>query len=160
MLLLILAGVGITWGSMWGGPEPDRPSRDRPEALPEGMGRVRVEVLNASGVSGIARQATGCLRDQGFDVVYYGNAGTYGQDPSVVIDRVGDRFAAELIGKALGIPGIRSEPDSTLLVDVTVLLGPEWTVPEGPVEGGEDSPPWWDLRRFLRKDQPHDSEHP
>ena len=38
------------------------------------LGRVRVEVLNAGGVPGMASRATDHLRESGFDVVYYGNA--------------------------------------------------------------------------------------
>jgi hypothetical protein len=160
ILLLIVIGLGVVLGSLVGGSQPDSSSEDEPPAVPVETGRVRVEILNASGVSGIAREATGWLRDKGFDVVYYGNAGTYGQDPSVVIDRVGNPAVAQLIAGALGIPGIRTEADSTLLVDITVLLGPEWVAPEG--EGGkvEDPPAWWDLRRFFRKDEPNDPEHP
>jgi hypothetical protein len=160
ILLLILAGIGVVLGSLVGGSEPHDPSGEELLVLPEGLERIRVEVLNASGVSGIAREATGWLRDQGFDVVYYGNAGTYGQDPSVVIDRVGNLAAAQVIAEALGIPGIRTAPDSTLLVDITVLLGPEWSAPEEGGEDIEDPPAWWDLRRFFRKDEPYDPEHP
>jgi hypothetical protein len=159
ILLLILAGVGFSRGWFRGGPKPDPSSGGGPMDPPEGMGSIQVEVLNASGVPGIARDATGCLRDRGFDVVYYGNARTYGQDPSVVIDRVGNPSAAALIGKALGIPEVRSEPDSTLLVDITVLLGPEWTIPGGAGEDVGESPAWWDLRRFFRKDEPREQEH-
>ncbi|MGD2123544.1 MAG: LytR C-terminal domain-containing protein, partial [Gemmatimonadota bacterium] len=107
ILLLILAGIGVLLGSLHGGPETNPPSDQESPALPDGLGRVEVEVLNASGLSGIAREATGHLRDQGFDVVYYGNARTYGSDPSVVIDRVGNPAAARLVAEALGIPGIR-----------------------------------------------------
>jgi hypothetical protein len=71
---------------------------------------------------------------------------------------VGDPGAAQLVAGALGISGIRSEPDSTLLVDITVLLGPEWTAPSEKGDGVEDPPPWWDLRRFFRKDEPQDAE--
>ncbi len=154
ILVLVLVGIGVRVGSFSDSSEPGIPSEEGPGVLPEGTGRIRVEVLNRSGVSGVAREATASLRDQGFDVVYYGNAGTYGQDPSVVIDRVGNVHSAELISAALGIPGVRSEPDPTLLVDVTVLLGPEWTAPIGKEKDLEGSAPWWDLRRFLRRDGP------
>ena len=44
------------------------------------MGRIRVEVLNAGGEPGMARMATDQLRDRGFDVVYFGNAESFGRD--------------------------------------------------------------------------------
>jgi len=121
-----------------------------------GLGRVRVEVLNAGGREDMARLATDHLRDRGFDVVYFGNAETFGQDSTVVLDRAGRPAAAAAVGQALGTHWVESQPDANLYLDVTVLLGSGW-VPdvsgeegdggEGG-EGGEVS--WWDVRRFLR----------
>ena len=118
-----------------------------------GLGRVRVEVLNAGGREDMARLATDHLRDRGFDVVYFGNAETFGQDSTVVLDRAGRPAAAAAVGQALGTHWVESQPDANLYLDVTVLLGSGW-VPdvsgeEGDGgEGGEVS--WWDVRRFLR----------
>jgi hypothetical protein len=149
ILLLVLAGVGIMMGSSlaqwWQAvPEPEAPA-----AGPLVSGRVKVQVLNGGGLPGVAWEATQALRDLGFDVVSYGNAGTFSQDSSVVMDRVGHLDTARLVAGAMGIERVRSRPDSTLLVDVTVLLGPEWTLPHEPVPEDE-SAPWWDIRRFFR----------
>ncbi|HEX6937834.1 MAG TPA: LytR C-terminal domain-containing protein [Longimicrobiales bacterium] len=92
--------------------------------------RVRVEVLNAAGRSGLAREATRRLRDRGFDVVYFGNAEAFGRDSSIVLDRVGKPDVAEGVAAALGIRRVASEPDSSLLLEVTVLLGLDWPPPE------------------------------
>lgn len=124
---------------------PERP-------LPQIGERVRVEVLNAGGERGVARIATDELRSLGFDVVYFGNAETFDAEMSAVVDRVGRMEAARAVANALGIRNVRSEPDTSLYLDTTVLLGRDWvplsrrTVPEGESEGE----PWWDLRRFLR----------
>ena len=88
--------------------------------------RVRVEVRNAGGVAGVAREVTNLLRDDGFDVVEYGNADTFDRDSTVVIDRVGRDDLAEGVANALGIRNVFTEPDSNLFVDVTVLLGRDW----------------------------------
>jgi hypothetical protein len=88
--------------------------------------RVRVEVLNGAGVVGLARAATAQLREAGFDVVQFGNARTFDQDSSVVIDRVGRIELAEAVANALGIPNVLTEPDPNLFVEVTVLLGRTW----------------------------------
>jgi len=111
---------------------------------------VRVEVLNGGGLPGVAREATAALRDRGFDVVYFGNAGTFTQDSSVVMDRVGRLDAARTAADALGIREVRSLPDSNLYVDVTVRLGPEWTLPRPAGVVGELEGPWWDVRRLFR----------
>ena len=115
-----------------------------------GLGRVRVEVLNAGGTAGMARRATDHLRDRGFDVVYFGNADTFGQDSTVVLDRAARPRAAAAVGEALGTPWIESQPDTNLYLDVTVLLGSGWPndVTSGESEG--ENAPWWDPRRFLR----------
>lgn len=100
-------------------------------ATPEPFGaeRVRVEVLNGAGRAGLAREATEHLRDRGFDVVYFGNAREFGVDSSIVLDRVGREEVARAVAKALGIATVRSTPDSTLHLDVTVILGQDWPPP-------------------------------
>jgi hypothetical protein len=120
--------------------------------LPRWTGaRVRVEVLNGGGVSGMAREATGALRDVGFDVVAFGNAAEFDAErPSAVIDRVGRPEVARAVAAALGIDNVLSEPDPNLYVDVTVVLGRAWTpgaVP-APAETGE-GPPLWDPRSWF-----------
>ena len=115
-----------------------------------GLGRVRVEVLNAGGIEGMARLATDHLRDRGFDVVYFGNAEPFGQDSTVVLDRTARPQAAAAVGRALGTPWVQSQPDTNLYLDVTVLLGSGW-VPDVIAEKSEgEDKPWWDPRRLLR----------
>ena len=119
-------------------------------ATAAGLGRVRVEVLNAGGREGMARLATDHLRDRGFDVVYFGNAEAFGQDSTVVLDRAARPQAAAAVGRALGTPWVESQPDTNLYLDVTVLLGSGW-VPDVTAEEGEiEDTPWWDPRRLLR----------
>ena len=113
--------------------------------------RVRVEVQNGGGVTGMARTATDVLRTAGFDVVKFGNARTF--DPersSVVIDRVGRYQAADAISKTLGIDSVLSKPDPNLYVDVTVVLGSPWQ-PLTPVLRSEVTEPWswWDPREWF-----------
>ena len=114
--------------------------------------RVRVEVYNAGGVSGMAREATGVLRDAGFDVVTFDNAATF--DPereSEVVDRVGRRDMAEAVAATLGIDNVLSDPDPNLYVDVTVVLGRTWSVPSpaGEVTVPEIDADWWDPRSWF-----------
>jgi hypothetical protein len=98
---------------------------------PEGV-RVRVEVLNATRVRGLARRATFFLRDRGFDVVESGNAGEL-RDSTLVIDRTGHAAWAALVARAMG-PGatVAARPDSSHYVDVTVLIGRSWRPPAEP----------------------------
>lgn len=121
----LIAGLGR--GSA--APRGSSPSADEGPVRPRE--RIRVEVLNAAGVPGLARAATQRLRDAGLDVVYYGNASTFGRDSSVVLVRLDDRAAARRVGEAAGIDRIRAERDTTLYVDVTVVLGRDWAARQG-----------------------------
>ena len=113
--------------------------------------RIRVEVLNAAGVAGVAREVRELLRDDGFDVVQWGNASSFDRDTTVVIDRVGRVELAEGVANALGIPNVLVEPDSDLFVDVTVMLGRDWAARAGDADGFGAPPSRapWDPRGWL-----------
>ncbi len=91
---------------------------------------MRVEVLNASGTRGLARQAMFAMRDAGFDVVSFGNASAAEtQDSSLVLDRSGHPAWAALAVTALGAARAESRPDSSRYLDLTILIGRRWTSP-------------------------------
>lgn len=146
-VLLVVLAAGALLGSAI---EQGRAARERAvtETRPRGQAppgqRIRVEVLNAAGRKNIARDATDLLRDRGYDVVYFGNAERFDREASVVLDRVGTLEIARRVADALGIRNVQSVPDSNLYLDVSVLLGRDWTRPL------QDSTPaarrpWWDL---------------
>lgn len=172
IVVLVVVAVGAYLGSaasQWfpdlrggvsqaGGVSTETAERTRP------LGRVRVEVLNAAGIEGLARSATETLRERGFDVVYFGNADSFDADSTVVLDRVGRLPAARAVADSLGVRRVWSEPDSNLYLDVTVRLGRDWTPPEEPSglvpanpapEAGER---WWDPRRLWRPEPAIDPE--
>lgn len=134
-LLLTLAAVAVLAGSLvtglrgGGGPRPEPPAS--PDAGSEHVTipteSVRVEVLNGAGVEGLARSATHRLRDAGFDVVYFGNAAGFGRERTQVIDRVGRPQFARAVARALGGGEVSSEPDADLYLEVTVILGADWS---------------------------------
>ena len=101
-------------------------SADPPRIVPGISSGKRVEVLNASSKSGQARTATDALRSAGYDVVYFGNAGTSNDSSSVVLDRVGKPEIARAVAKQLNIARVETRLDSTRLVEASVVLGPEW----------------------------------
>ena len=113
--------------------------------------RVRVDIQNGGGVTGMARAATDLLRPVGFDVVKYGNASSFDPDlQTVVIDRVGRNDQAQAVAKVLGIDNVLSEPDPNLYVDVTVVLGRAW---DRDVLSSQIEVPgpwsWWDPRGWF-----------
>lgn len=147
-LVLVLAGVGVWFAAEWvegGGIQVFRAleNGDPDSALPSERApadqRVRVEILNAGGVSGMASTASDELRDLGWDVVYYGNAATFDADSSAVVHRGGNPDWARGVGRALGIEYFESDPDPAGLVDVTVRLGASWVSREERVPGPDPS---------------------
>lgn len=126
-LVAVLGGLAVLAGSAvlqwWEPPEAPPVTAD---VIANPRERVRVEVLNAGGVPGMAREATEVLRDAGFDVVEFGNAGAFDRDSSLVLARLGRVDLASMVADALAIPTYQDEPDSTAYVDVTVLLGSTW----------------------------------
>ena len=131
-MLLVAAGIGAWQGRAARAAPPVREARATPRVtIPEGA-RIRVEVLNASRVNGLARRATFFLRDQGFDVVDYDGAPGELRDSTLVIDRSGNPAWAQLVAKALGGATVVTERDSSRYLDVTVLLGRSWAPPAQP----------------------------
>jgi hypothetical protein len=82
-----------------------------------------VEVLNGTDVDALARTVTLRLRRLGLDVVQYGAAGTSTAESTIIYVRSTDPAAAAAVQEALGIGRIVAQPDASLLVDVTVVLG-------------------------------------
>lgn len=107
---------------------------------------VRVEVLNGAGRTDLARRATRRLRAHGFDVVYFGNADSFGWDRSVVIDRIGDSTAVLAAADALGIDSVERGVEPALHLDATIILGRDWTADGAADDEGARS---W-LRRLRR----------
>ena len=98
-------------------------------SAPAGV-RIKVEVLNATTIRGLARRATLFLRDRGFDVVGTGTVRD-ARDSTLVLDRSGHPEWAALVAKALNAR-MESRPDSSRYLDVTVLLGGNWRPPPLP----------------------------
>ncbi len=127
VIVALLAMAG--WFAMRGPTAvPGAPLSER--LVPEGT-RVRVEVLNASEVRGLARRATFVLRDAGFDVVRFaGDAAR--RDSTLIIDRTGHPEWAQMASRALGGATIETRADSGRYVDLTILLGSRWRPPPQP----------------------------
>ena len=92
-------------------------------ALPGEGQRIRVEVLNGSGVTGLSRAATQRLRNGGLDVVYFGTDTSATLDSTEVLVRQGAAAMGTRVQRVLGIGSVRAAPDASRLVDVSVRLG-------------------------------------
>ena len=154
MVLVLATGAVLgTVGAQWLGAGTSATSSGIRIPVPEVFGeRIRVEVLTGGGVDGLAREATGFLRDRGFDVVEVGNWVSFDEDSTFVVARTGDLEGARSVADAMGVREVRAEPDPNLFADVSVVLGRDWSPdrvvrPDRPV----GDPPWWDLRQYLER---------
>lgn len=130
---VLVAAASLYWVWVRGGVAGSVGSLGRAGAdarAPDGV-RIKVEVLNASRTTGLARHATMHLRDHGFDVVETGTIVEQLQN-TLVIDRSGHPEWASAIAKAMGGAATESRPDSSRYVDVTVLIGSTWRPPPEP----------------------------
>ena len=129
---VVLLGTVLATRTFMRDPAPPRPAAPDVNAAPET--RVRVEVLNATTIRGLARRATMQLRDhgRGLDVVEVGTS-TALRDSTVVLDRSGHPEWARQVAEALGGARVEARPDSSRYLDVTVLLGRSWRPPAHPL---------------------------
>ncbi len=87
---------------------------------------LKVEIYNASNYSGLAKKLTWYLRDNGVDVVYYGNASDK-LDRTVIVDRMDSSMKyARIMQKFLGGGVVRYEPDADRLTTITILIGKDF----------------------------------
>lgn len=155
VVLVVGAFMGSALSQWWTEPLPG----EMPELpfLPVLEGeRVRVEVLNGGGRNGMAAAATDTLRDRGFDVVFFdtyseGGVPIYDLDSTVVLSRSGDTAWAGAVAEVLGSGGVGIEPDASLYLDVTVILGSDWEPALVPSPPEPEAVPWWDLRQLFRE---------
>lgn len=85
---------------------------------------IPVEVVNAAGVSGLARQAARALEVQGFTPVTTGSAATTGSTSPALVEYSGDH-EEDARTVAAAFPGARVEKTSGLGGRVRVTLGPD-----------------------------------
>jgi len=89
---------------------------------------IRVEVLNGCGIKGIANKASNFLRLHQVDVIRADNADRYDYPNTIIIGRNENYESLKMVTQSFGISidnkdHIKIEPDESLGVDVTVILG-------------------------------------
>lgn len=89
---------------------------------------IQVEVLNGNGIPKITDQLIAYLRTQGFDVVEKGNYNSFNVENSSVIDRVGNRAAAQKLAQVLNIDEgkIQTMVSYEYYADLTLVLGKDY----------------------------------
>jgi hypothetical protein len=105
--------------------------------VPDDGRATAAEVLNGTGVDGLASRVAKMLRFQGVDVLGIGDSRPRAR--TLVFDRVGDFRRAERVLEALGCPDARAvtRMDATRAVDASVLLGADCADEFGPADPRE-----------------------
>lgn len=85
----------------------------------------QLDVQNGTGENGVAAEFRAFLKKKGFDVVEMGNYKNNDVNKTMVIDRRGNKKAAQKVAEILGIgdKNIIQQRDSTSFLDVTVVIG-------------------------------------
>lgn len=91
----------------------------------DSVASANVEILNGSGVTGLARGAAPVLQSFGFRVARVSNADHHGYAATEVIDRQGRLEVAQRVADLMECGTARTEPhaDADSEIDVTVILG-------------------------------------
>jgi hypothetical protein len=113
--------LAIAAGSWWWWQRSGEPPSRFP--IPGEGERITVEVLNGTGIDGLARTMTLSLRAQGIDVVYFGTADNDTMAHTVVFARTDDTTGLGRVLEILGVGTLVTEEDSLLLLDASVYLG-------------------------------------
>ncbi len=93
----------------------------------EDLASVRVEVLNGCAIPKLATNVSWELRKLGFDVVRVGDAHQSDFKETMVIERrAQDRSNAIKLATRIGCAKIMKEIDSTLYLEVTLILGTDY----------------------------------
>lgn len=89
---------------------------------------IQAEVLNGSGVSGVADRFTDFLRNNNFDVVKAGNYIADDLNESLVIDRSGNMANAFKVAKSLGIKNenVIQQLNKDYFLDVSIIIGKDY----------------------------------
>jgi len=90
--------------------------------------KIKIEVLNGCGVSGIADKLTDYLRENKIDVVNLGNYRSFEIENSIIIGRNKKIKNAELVASLVGLDrnSVIQQINPDYLLDVTFILGKDY----------------------------------
>ena len=93
---------------------------------------IEVEILNGCGVSGLASKVSDLLRDNNIDVVRSENADNFNYTQTMLILRNENLEELNYVAKSLGLnptedPRVIHQPDESLSVDLTLILGKDFS---------------------------------
>lgn len=88
----------------------------------------QIDVQNGTGENGVAAEFRAYLKKKGFDVVEMKDYKNRDVNRTMIIDRRGNKKAAQRVAETLGISdkNIIEQRDSTYFLDVTLIIGKDF----------------------------------
>lgn len=88
--------------------------------------QIKVQVLNGSGKSGIAKLVRDKLIRNGFNVVEFGNADSDNYQNTIILDRTGKISKSLKVASILNCKNVYIKINPFIMVDVTVIIGRDY----------------------------------
>jgi hypothetical protein len=95
---------------------------------------LRLQVLNATRVSGLALRKGESLRPWGVDALDRGNAPPWPFNETLLLVRSGERAAVDRLAAYLGDVPVLVQRREDLMLDATLILGQDWQRYHWPLE--------------------------
>ncbi|MQG73232.1 MAG: LytR family transcriptional regulator [SAR202 cluster bacterium] len=134
---LMLVGAGVLIGTSLA--EGNSPLRDwltasvspddelqDPGVPPPVDERIKVEVLNGTGVRGLAQTVSIRLLALGFDVVAIENADHFNYQATHIVERSNRTGSGREVADEIGVDSVAVELDLDRFLDATVIVGHDW----------------------------------
>lgn len=86
----------------------------------------QIQILNGCGKPGAAEQFRNYLTDRGFDIIEFGNAGSWNYAHTLVIARTSNEPVARDLAKVLDTENLIHLSDPLAMVDATVIIGKDY----------------------------------
>lgn len=115
--LLRLCALSLA-AALWGCKE------EKPQAFIPNTGQI--QVLNGCGKSGAAELFRNYLTDRGFDIIEFGNAGSWNYAHTIVVARTANEPVARDLAKVLDTDNLIHLFDPMAMVDATVFIGKDY----------------------------------
>jgi hypothetical protein len=97
---------------------------EKPQAFIPNTGQI--QILNGCGKSGAAEQFRDYLTEKGFDIIEFGNAGSWNYAHTIVVARTANEPVARDLAKVLNTENLIHLFDPLALVDATVFIGKDY----------------------------------
>lgn len=86
----------------------------------------QIQILNGCGKPGAAEQFRNYLTERGFDIIEFGNAGSWNYAHTLVIARTANEPVARDLARVLETDNLIHLSDPLALVDATVIIGKDY----------------------------------